>query len=167
MVALQRVFPYPILLASNTFYFSCLLQVGLGCMKTKDVSGIFSLGMTSPFVECIKIPQEILYSPPTSTHTHIGVCYPFPTSNQNNYPLLEIQNGSKVLLNITSQISSNPIVPWLWPRPTAAAPTWPLARELPYAVDAAIKRKIKKKTAGSSHCGSAVMNLTSIHEDKG
>ena len=35
-------------------------------------------------------------------------------------------------------------MPWLWHRLTAASPIHPLARELPYAVGAAVKRKNKK-----------------------
>ena len=34
---------------------------------------------------------------------------------------------------------------WLWHRPAAAAPIGPLAWELPYAADAALKRKQKQK----------------------
>ena len=34
---------------------------------------------------------------------------------------------------------------WLWCRPKAVAPIWPLAWELPYATDAALKSKKKKK----------------------
>ena len=33
---------------------------------------------------------------------------------------------------------------WLWHRPAAAAPIRPLAGELPYAMDAALKKKKKK-----------------------
>ena len=58
-----RQSPYLILLVSNSFYFSCLPQFELGYMRTKDVSGVFYLGMTYIFVECIKIAQEILETP--------------------------------------------------------------------------------------------------------
>ena len=58
-----RYSPYLILLGFNSFYFSCLPQFGLGYMRTKDVSGVFYLGMTYIFVECIKITQEILETP--------------------------------------------------------------------------------------------------------
>ena len=34
---------------------------------------------------------------------------------------------------------------WLWQRLAAAAPIWPLAWELPYATDSAVKRKTTKK----------------------
>ena len=34
---------------------------------------------------------------------------------------------------------------WLWHKPTAMAPIRPLTWELPYATDAALKRKKKKK----------------------
>lgn len=78
MVALQNVPPYLILLASNTFYFlfattddpialfvhSTVSQIsrilGLGYMRTKEVSGMFYLGMAHIFMEYIKISQEIL-----------------------------------------------------------------------------------------------------------
>ena len=36
------------------------------------------------------------------------------------------------------------VLPWLWHRLAAVAPIQPLAWELPYAADAALKRKIKK-----------------------
>ena len=54
-----------------------------------------------------------------------------------------------------------------------AAPSGPLAWELPYAVGVALKRKklnknkINYRTLRSSHCGGAETNLTSIHEDTG
>ena len=37
----------------------------------------------------------------------------------------------------------DPALLWLWRRPAAAAPIQPLARELPYAEGAALKRKKK------------------------
>ena len=40
---------------------------------------------------------------------------------------------------------SDPELLWLWCRPAAAAPIQPLAWELPYAADAALKKKAKKK----------------------
>ena len=40
---------------------------------------------------------------------------------------------------------SDPTVLWLWRRPAATAPTGPLAWELPYAADAALKRQKKKR----------------------
>ena len=55
----------------------------------------------------------------------------------------------------------------------AAVPVQPLTWGLPYATDAAIKRKkiikiIKiKYLMGSSHCGSVETNLTSIHKVAG
>ena len=39
----------------------------------------------------------------------------------------------------------DPVLLWLWPRPTAAALIQLLAWELPYAADKALKRKKKKK----------------------
>ena len=44
--------------------------------------------------------------------------------------------------NIGCRCSSDPALLWLWHRP--AAPIWPLARELPYAASAAVKRKQTK-----------------------
>ena len=41
--------------------------------------------------------------------------------------------------------SSDPELLWLWCRPAAAAPNNPLAWELSYAVDVALKRERKKK----------------------
>ena len=50
----------------------------------------------------------------------------------------------------------------------AAAPIGPLAWELPYATGVALKkRKNKNGRIQRSHCGSAVKNPTSIHEDVG
>ena len=40
---------------------------------------------------------------------------------------------------------SDPALLWLWGRPAAGALIRPLAWELPYAVDAALKRERKKK----------------------
>ena len=39
----------------------------------------------------------------------------------------------------------DPALLWLWFRPAAAAPIRPLAWELPYLADVALKRKKKKK----------------------
>ena len=36
---------------------------------------------------------------------------------------------------------SDPTLPWLWCRPAAVAPIWPLAWEPPYAMGAALKNK--------------------------
>ena len=41
--------------------------------------------------------------------------------------------------------SSDPELLWLWCRPGATAPIWPLAWELPYAAGADLKRPKKKK----------------------
>ena len=40
---------------------------------------------------------------------------------------------------------SDPVLLWLWCRPVATALIQPLARELPYAVGTALKRKKKEK----------------------
>ena len=62
---------------------------------------------------------------------------------------------------------------WLWCRPAATATIRPLVWEPPYAMGVALKRqkdkkrKKRKRKRGSSHCGSAEINLTSIHEDAG
>ena len=42
----------------------------------------------------------------------------------------------------------DPVLLWLWCRPAAAALIQPLAWELPYAVGAVMKRKIKIKIRG-------------------
>ena len=46
-----------------------------------------------------------------------------------------------VSCSIDQRCSSNPVLPWLWRRPAAVAPIWPLAWEFPYATCAALKRK--------------------------
>ena len=55
--------------------------------------------------------------------------------------------------------------------PAAAALICPLAWELSYATGVALKKKKKKIQRNapeeSSHCGLAIMNPTSIHEDMG
>ena len=40
----------------------------------------------------------------------------------------------------------DPPLPWLWPRPAAAAPIQPLAQEVPHAAGAARKDKQKAST---------------------
>ena len=42
---------------------------------------------------------------------------------------------------------SDLILPWQWCRPAAAAPTWPLAQELPYAAGMTLKREKKSVTS--------------------
>ena len=42
------------------------------------------------------------------------------------------------------RLSSDLALLWLWPRPAAAAPIWPLAWEPPYAMGVALKKKNKK-----------------------
>ena len=53
-------------------------------------------------------------------------------------------NGSGIAVScgIGQRCSSDPAWLWLWP--TTAAPIQPLAWELPYAVGAGLKKKIKK-----------------------
>ena len=58
---------------------------------------------------------------------------------------------------------SDLVLLWLWHRPAAVAPNRPLSWELPYSLGATLKRPKK----GSSRCGAAVTNPTSIHEDTG
>ena len=58
------------------------------------------------------------------------------------------------------------MLPWLWHWPAAAVQIQPLPWEPPCAMGVALK-KIFFNYSGSSHCGSALMNLTSIHEDVG
>ena len=41
--------------------------------------------------------------------------------------------------------SSDPMMLWLWCRPAATAPIWPLAWESPYAMGAALRIQKKKK----------------------
>ena len=44
-----------------------------------------------------------------------------------------------------SQMQLRSIVVWLWCRPAAAAPIWPLAQELPYTTGTALKKKKERK----------------------
>ena len=46
---------------------------------------------------------------------------------------------------VGQRCSSDPVMLWLWCRPTAAAPIQPLAWEPPYAACVALKSKKKKK----------------------
>ena len=50
--------------------------------------------------------------------------------------------------SVSHQESSDLVLLWLWPRLAAAAPIHPLAWELPYAADAALKRLINTHFAG-------------------
>ena len=54
--------------------------------------------------------------------------------------------GSGVTLScgVGCRCGSDPVLLWLWCRPAAAAPSRPLAWELPYAAGAALKKKKKK-----------------------
>ena len=49
---------------------------------------------------------------------------------------------------VSRRCGSDPPLLWLWHKPAAAAPTPPLALELPYATGVALKRKKRKKNAG-------------------
>ena len=62
---------------------------------------------------------------------------------------------------------SDSVLLWLWRKPAATALMGPLAREPPYAQDAALKRQKnkKEKKKRSSRRGLAETNLISIHED--
>ena len=55
-------------------------------------------------------------------------------------------SGVAVSCGVGGRCSSDPAWLWLWLRLAAAAPIWFLAWELPYAVDAALKRKKEKKS---------------------
>ena len=48
-----------------------------------------------------------------------------------------------------TQWVKDPALLWQWCRPVAAAPIQPLAWELPFAANAALKRKKKKKKTSS------------------
>ena len=59
----------------------------------------------------------------------------------------QTQSIHKVLCSIPgpAQCVKDPVLPWLWLWPAAAAPIRPLAWKLPYAVVAALKKQKKKK----------------------
>ena len=61
---------------------------------------------------------------------------------------------------------SDPMLLWLWRRLAATALIRPLAWEPPCAMGVAIEKIIIIILRGP-HCGSAVMNPASIHEDSG
>ena len=74
------------------------------------------------------------------------------SSNEPNTTRTQIQSltclvgkGSGVALNcgVGCRYSSGPTL--LWHRLAATAPIWPLGWELPYATDAALKKKKKEK----------------------
>ena len=48
---------------------------------------------------------------------------------------------------------------WLWHRPAAVAPIQPLAWELPYATDAALKRKKQKTKQKKNHIHSTTYTI--------
>ena len=52
---------------------------------------------------------------------------------------------------VSCRLSLEPASLWLWRRPTAAALIQPLAWELPYATDAALKRQKRKKGSPFFH----------------
>ena len=49
------------------------------------------------------------------------------------------------LIPCLTQWVKNPVLLWLWCRPAAAAPVWPLAQELPHAMGASLIRKKKRQ----------------------
>jgi len=53
-------------------------------------------------------------------------------------------SGIAMSCDVGCRHSSDPALLWLWCRLAAAAPIRPLALELPYAMDAALKRQRKK-----------------------
>ena len=46
-----------------------------------------------------------------------------------------------VICGVGCRCSSDPALLWLFQRPAAAAPIWPLAWEFPFATDVALKKK--------------------------
>ena len=65
------------------------------------------------------------------------------------------------------RLGSDPALLWLWCRLVAAAQIRPLTWELPYAMGVALKRQnkeIKMFLSWRSHCGSAEINPTCLHE---
>ena len=53
--------------------------------------------------------------------------------------------GIAVSCGVDHRDGSDPAVLWLWQSPGAAAPIQPLAWELPFAMDTALKKPKKKK----------------------
>ena len=76
-------------------------------------------------------------------------------------------SSTAVSCGVVHRCGSDLVLLWLWRRPAAAAPIWPLAWELPYATGLALKRQKKKKKCWSSCHGAAEMNLTRNHEVAG
>ena len=62
---------------------------------------------------------------------------------------LALLSGLKIGIAMTHGVgrrcSSDPVLLWLWHRPVAEVLIRPLAWELPYAVDAALKKKQNKQ----------------------
>ena len=61
--------------------------------------------------------------------------------------LASVGQGSSTAMScgVGHRHSSDPMLLWLWHRPAAIAPSWPLAWKPPYAMGVALKRKKKKK----------------------
>ena len=60
--------------------------------------------------------------------------------------------------------SSDPMLPWLWRRPVAIAPNWPLAWEPLYVVGMALKRQNTKKKKKKNACSVQELHY---HNQKG
>ena len=57
----------------------------------------------------------------------------------------DLRSGVAVSFRVGHRHGSDPVLLWLWHRPAAAALIEPLAQELPYAADAAIKKQKDKE----------------------
>ena len=54
-------------------------------------------------------------------------------------------SGIAMSCGVSCRLSLDPVLLWLWHRPAATAPIWPLAWELPYAVSVALKKRKKER----------------------
>ena len=59
-----------------------------------------------------------------------------------------------------AQWVKDPALLWLWCRPAATAPIWPLAWGLPYAEGVALKTEKKKRTSSQVKDGTRVTAVT-------
>ena len=57
-------------------------------------------------------------------------------------------SGIAVSCGVGHRLASGLVLLWLWCRPAATAPVWPLAWELPYAVGADLKSKKARRKEG-------------------